>query len=538
MERVIIKKSKVTILTWVVLCGFLLAHFSLAFLLWKKTGEFFMLAGDDAGKAMTAYGFVEDLDFIEMSKTELPPVHPWIVGLGYKMYPDLLLVSSLVNTLFGLGVILVLFFLARKLFPHNDCIILLSVGFITFYPEFIWANLCFQRDSVVRFFILTGIFFWISYIKDKKRIFLLLSATAFLVSTATLYEGWFLTLVFIIFCIKESIVFYREHKRIDFSFIGCIFLSSLYVFWRLYWDYQRYGNPFGYLIVERNQYLYAWASRGFFERLFAYPFHLIEMAPWVFPVAVSMLFLPKRTGRLGWHYLIFVSFGFLVFIISALIQTGYDIHHAQAPLLLYLIAFLPMASFGIVYLLSKLKKKAQYTCIFFLVIMFAVINVPSSFNPPKSELRKQAIQTGLILRLLWQKGDMLPEDRVVLEERVDVADNKLSVECYMLRVFDPRRIISDREWKFVAKNETWTCTAEDNPSTLDLPSDALKAFLRKNGFRIVVVHSDKAAEKLSEIMTQVLKIEEYKFYLFPEDKDLANVIKSRAKQIPSPWLGR
>ena len=108
----------------------------------------------------------------------------------------------------------------------------------------------------------------------------------------------------------------------------------------------------------------------------------------------------------------------------------------------------------------------------------------------------------------------------------------------MLRVFNPKRIISDREWKFVAKNGILTCTSENNPSVFDLPLDELSRYLQENKFRIAVVFSKKVAQKLDNAMFCALNIDEYKFYLFPEDKKLLKTVKSRAEQIPVPWLGR
>lgn len=538
MENPLIRERRSITLMWIFLILLLTARFFLNFMLWDKAGGFFMLTGDDAAKARSAYSWAKDFNFLGQSKTSLPPVYPWIIMLGFKIYPDLLLTPSLINTLFGLGSILILFLLTRRLFPSSNLAVLVTVGFISFHPWFAWSTLGTMRDTVLRFFILMGMFFWISYIKDKRKKWLLFSAIMFFLSTATMYEGWFFTSIFIFFILGEFFIYYRDYKKINYYLLFSIFLSSIYIIWRLYWDYRRYGNPFGYLFIERSEYVYAYQTVGFLKRLISYPKHLIGMAPWVFPTVIIMMFMPKRLGRIGLNYVYFVLSGFIIFIISALIQTGYSPYTPQRALVLFLCLFLPVASFGIASLLAKFKNRVVYLFIILLFIVSSSINALASFKPPESEIRKEALQVGLLLRSIWRHHDISAKDKVILEEMADAKDNRVSIECYTLRLFNPDRIISDRKWKFAKKNRIWTCISDNNPSTFDLPEEALHTYLRKENFRIAIVHSDMVEEKISKIMTYALNIGEYKFYLFPEDRDLSDIIKFRTKHLPVPLLGR
>ena len=211
------RNQKISISFFIALLILVFVRISLSAYLWNKAdGMFILLRGDDMVRALQGFYAIKQFYILAPFSVFVPLIY----GQALKLYPDPFLIPSIINCIFGLGGVLVLFFLARKLFWSNalgrNMVGLLSVGLVIFYPAFIWATLSADRHSVFFFLIFIGLFFWINYLKSRKRVWLLPTAVAFLFSTATMHEGWIYTFVFTIFMLKDAFITYKNTKKIDF----------------------------------------------------------------------------------------------------------------------------------------------------------------------------------------------------------------------------------------------------------------------------------------------------------------------------------
>lgn len=163
----------------------------------------------------------------------------------------------------------------------------------------------------------------------------------------------------------------------------------------------------------------------------------------------------------------------------------------------------------------------------------------ASTRPPKSQMRREAIQLGMLLRSLYSEGKINSKDNILLEQRVEANNNSLAIEPHMLQIFAPGKILFDREWKpILRENNIYICTAEHNPSLFEGSIYKIQDYLQEKKCRLAIVRTDKVRTKIERIMEYVVNIGEYHIYVFPQDKELMRYIRDESKQLPIPWLGR
>ena len=372
------EKQKIFIYIIITLVILFSLRIALGVYLWKRAdGMFILLRGDDMVRALQGF-YAMDKFFLSFlfSTPSSPPfsaLAPLVYGQGLRIYPDCFLIPSVINSIFGLGGVLVLFFLTRKLFGSDaftkNMIGLLSVGMIIFYPAFVWATLSADRHSIFFFLLFVALLFWMSHLRSRKRIWLLLAAVAFLFSTPTMHEGWIYTFVFAIFMLKDVFITYKNSKTIDLFPVVCILIASLYILIRLFQDYHYYGHPLGYML-ERTNYvgsipdslsarlmmhpcllakMFIFPILQLFRpspKIALYPLEIEQLIFAIFVIAVVWwLYRAKRLGGLIFDYTLIVVTLLLVNIMLAII--GVDTVCVQAPrqFIANLFLFLPIASF-------------------------------------------------------------------------------------------------------------------------------------------------------------------------------------------------
>jgi len=539
--------------------------------LWQKGDGFFvLLRGDDVSRVIQGYIGVDSSFFDFFSSMISSPLAPWLYAQGLKIYPNLFLTPSVINTIFGLGGIIVLFFLTRELFGFNgsnkgNMVGLLSVGIAIFYPAFVWATLASDRHSILLFFILTGLFFWVSYMRRRRRILLLFSAFAFMFSTSTMNQPWIYVFVFVIFILKEIIVTYKRFKKIDFFLIGCILIASSWIFQHLYLSYNRYGNSLGY-VISKHHISGGWISlmevtRSHISllskififpilqliwprtRLIGYPLMVERITFYIFLAGLIILTiqLKKKKKKEAFNYFVFII---SVLVVTIITKVAFIRSYVNLPryLLVDFFCFIPFLSFILYEIISKVivrRDFVQFTIIIIIITIFSWVNILASVHPPKSQMRKQTMQLGILLRSLWHNRNMSEKDLVLMEERVEADNFSLAIEPYMFQIFNPDNIKYDREWKpIINKEGIMICDTSDNPSLFEMSINSLQNYLRENNFRIVIVRTEGAKEKVSKIMEHTATIGEYNIYIFPQDKHLGKHIREKSKELPAPWLGR
>ena len=335
---------------------------------------------------------------------------------------------------------------------------------------------------------------------------------------------------------------------------------------RLFFDYHHFGNPLGYILERTNYFGSVPSSLSY--RLFVYPSLLAKM--FIFPIlqlfwpkakiidypliieqvmpfilvfsVICWICYAKRLGRLIFDYTLIVVGLLTVNIMLAII--GVDTVCVPLPRLHFtnLFLFSPIVSFMLYRIIEYIfikKRSFKFVSILFLIGVISIVNILASLNSPKSQMRTEAIQLGVLLRELYLEEKVNKSDNILLEQRVEAENFSLAIEVYMLQIFAPERILFDREWKPVTREDAvMVCTTKDNPSVFEGSIEAIQDYLRENNFRMVIVRTDQAKEKIESIMESTVNIGEYHIYAWPDDKRLMKYVRAKSKQLPTPWLGR
>jgi len=139
---------------------------------WKET-HYITEARNFAEHGFFTYGFLvpySDLPYLEADPSgahgDTFPMISIIVGIAFKIFGVSLLVARTVNILFGLGTIIAMFIMMRKLFKRDD--IALASAFITaILPLYIYFSHNVQLDNAGVFFMLMTVIFYVNWL-DKN----------------------------------------------------------------------------------------------------------------------------------------------------------------------------------------------------------------------------------------------------------------------------------------------------------------------------------------------------------------------------------
>lgn len=459
------------------------------------------------------------------------------MGSALKISPELIFVPAIVNTLFSLGAILVLFFLARDLF-ENELVALASVCLVSFFPWFVWLSLSALSESIFIFFVALSCLFWIRYIKSKRCLFLLFSAIGFLFSTMIRNEGWFFAFVFSLFILKDILVEFKGKKKIKWNLliypvVACFFIPV----WLIYKKYC-YGSAF-FGSTTPLALRVCPGVRSIFSNIFFYPAELVKLSPEIL-ILSTLSFIKLRKFTTFLNFSIFLLLELILVILAASFYVIPCVLPFR-PILINIFLLVPLASFGLFQVI--VRKKVSHLRVFIYLILTMSITALNIHNCYGYNLYtgQQAIKTGVLLKSLSGGGIMTSEDKVILEERTGkepFTGRHKTWECNSIYIFRPDQIIFDRKkWytvQFTEKKDSVLETA-GNPSIFGLPLPALKNYLKEKNLKVAVIHSESIAQKLNQIMDFVVKIGEYNFYVFPEDKLLFQEIKAKAQEILENW---
>ena len=112
-----------------------------------------------------------------------PPLYPFLIGLVWKLGLDGETAARFVSFLSGLGVVILLFLLSRKL--HGSGISLVVLAFASVFPGLVNSSTAALAESTTLLFLVSGTYFLLPLLEDWKLRDLILSATPFSLSVWT-----------------------------------------------------------------------------------------------------------------------------------------------------------------------------------------------------------------------------------------------------------------------------------------------------------------------------------------------------------------
>ena len=170
---------------WIILALFIVLGFALRFYHvnypvvgyhnWKTT-HYITEARNFAREGFFKYGF-----FVPMRDTMATPNEPSdgqhydtfptisiVVGLFFKIFGESLIVARLVNIFFSLGSVVLFYMLIKKLFD-NESLALASAFLAAINPLYVFFSHNVQMVNPGLFFMLTGAYFYATWVKDKMK---------------------------------------------------------------------------------------------------------------------------------------------------------------------------------------------------------------------------------------------------------------------------------------------------------------------------------------------------------------------------------
>ena len=507
--------------------------------LFKSVNGFTLFGGDSCSRVLMAWKWAKNPTLLPLNQDWLS-LPFWIMGLGFKIFPDPVLVPPVINTLFSLGSIYVLFKISRVLFPEDIGVAILTSGVAAFHPFFIWIGLSGLSEPPYYFLVLLGIFFWIKYIKEERGLFLIFASLTFLLSTGFRYEAWFFTFIFSCLILKEIIFRLKKNNLFNWTLFCSMIMAWSFVFYWLVVQKIKFGNPFFFLLHQRNMAAAEPVTIGLTRIDMLKSFLMRSFGFFRLPVlliAVFGIIRSSKPSRPISDYVVFIVLQFLILTFCYSIGMGGSWIEKVTAITLLLI--LPLFSHGIFKLIPTHNRnfKTAITCL--LISFFILVNIVRySYDPKLSltscqrEARKYSRQCAMFVRVLYKTRVLQKDDKILLEDLLEGPD---IYEGYFVRIVAPDRIVRDRREKYIFRNRQAYLDTENNPSEFDFPAEVLKDFFTKGNFKAAIAVSKEAKEKLSRIMDRVVTIGMYTIYVRRENRELALKAKRLFTEIKAGW---
>jgi len=474
-----------------------------AWLFQGRGGGFFAPHGDEVARAAIGYQLCPGRDFppgsIFRHWRNAPgpfphkvwcPLQFFLIALAYTLTGDLLISPFVVNSLFAAGALAFLYATIRKASPRNPWLALAGAAAYAALPAVKVVDISGLDQTILNFFLIAGVFFWVRA-TPTNFVWLLAASVAFLLASATRFEGWFGAAIFAGWILLRMIAprpAFPRRRLITPMVISLLFI----VVWSA-WQAAHFGRLeyFSYhraeALLGRDK-LFLEKSAG--EKIAFYPRLLVRSSPAVAIFALVGLACFRRLSRPARLVAIFALAEFLILTVSAF-SVGVP-HGAERLLATNLLLFLPVAVAGLEALIELLLKKRASSVAAILVLVFAAFSarsVPSSLH---NSIPDEIFRIGRFLERSAVDGTIGPGERVYVEyagvgEGREWDTQKISLFAPALAVTNPRF--------------SW-----------DESGEWISARMKEDRIALAVVWSEGARKRLPEFMRELLVSGPYTVY--------------------------
>lgn len=488
------------------LCTIIGLRAILSIFLWNHSGGFFWLTGDDASRMAMAYYWSQGRFFFNAPDNPFwLPLGTWVHGLALIFMDDPLVTSSVVNSIFSMASIVLIWKITQTLFPNIPFCPPLAAGIFAFCPLLIWLGLSGLSEPIFHFFMLMGIYFMLFADRHRQPRAYLYSSIGFLGASAIRYEAWILVAAFALFCaldFKQS-----THKL---TILMSVAVAGVFVPIWLYWQWSTYGD---YLHFVRF-FTTTSAALG----VSPYVRLLWEIAPLDLLLALLGIVMSVRL-RNNWRYLGFIAFFYFFFVVAmrGVVAANYPIRNLTS----VFIVLIPYAAYGLQAIAMKLR--VYRTVIIYLAILAYVVG-----GTVQSLGYSLQARDGVVRIAIWSRriirAELLGEGLKILVEARRRGPNggpkekDIVWDSLFLHAVNPGRIVYDRLGNWIYKDGEWVMNELENPSILDGPSGEVEKRLRLQKIRIVIAYSRPVWRVLEAFMKPVYQWKEYRIYTWPDDE--------------------
>jgi hypothetical protein len=458
-----------------------------------------------------------------------------------KLYPNLVNAPPVLNSILGLGSIVLICLIANALLKSR--LLSLAVACVTaFQPIMVWLSLSGLADGMGIFAALVGVFGWVRYRFTGAVWLAILSAAGFLCATAVKTEyaafaaGFALLAGFEAWRLRGSV-----KSRI---LIACIPLAGLFMIIYMIWWKMLSGSFMGFSIAFRANYENTWIAAltptplsrfGFFPKM------LWQNWPiWISLACIGLVSMAlRREMRRSLADLIIFS----VLPLGALCLTSMSIgvpdnlgpgpRHVAVYMALLLIP--AMYVFSVPALFGKTNMGTVSGLALVGVAIWSVtMGIPQSIIV-KIQSPPVAVQLGRTIAGWWDSGVIGGQDKVFFEpghNSIHPSTLATWVDTLTVSVFNPEGTIVDDGQ--LSGNFKWLWR-QPILNALLLPPKSLVNIMRREHIRAAVVHSPAAANTLAPFMSLAGQYGDYSLFVPAGDERLKEAVSRSIKQAPH-WL--
>ncbi len=483
------------------LCMILGLRAILTIVLWNHSGGFFLLTGDDASRTAMAYYWSQAPFFNLPGNPAWLPLGTWVHGMALKFLNDPLVTSSVVNSSFSIGSIVVIYRITETLFPEDPFPPVLAAAIVGFSPLLIWLGLSGLSEPIFHFCSLVGVLFWLLANRDKEPRLYVYSSIGFLAASMVRFEAWILVAVFGVFCLFDCT---RSKNRL--RILGSAAVAGGFIPVWLYWEWYTYGDVFRFLkfydihLGESGITQYVWL--------------LWENSPTVVLLALAGIVMSLRHKKGTERYLLFITGFFLGFIMTtkAALTTNFPIRNLTSVFML----LIPYAGYGTYSAVVKLPLARML--IPMIMLAYMSVGAIQSFSY-KFQARDELVKTAIWSRHVIKAGLLDEGGEILLEARHGGAEERDVVwDSLFLHAVNPGKIRYDRRAEWIWRDSDWVINESDNPSILDGTAGDVGRRLRGQNVRLVIAYSRPVRKVLDSIMMPIADWKEYWIYTWRDDE--------------------
>ncbi len=320
------------------------------------------------------------------------PLDPIIIAIFFRIFGQTLRVARLVEIIFSLGSIIMLYLFIKELF-ENERLALLTSFLAAINPLFVFFSHNIQLVNSALFFMLLGLYFYAKWLKDIKRFKNIYLAALFIAISAMTKYTFIVIVIPILFSFPYKKIF-KNPKKFYNMFIISLLIACIFPAWFFYSEVVVKQQTIGYLLTnETAKSSYSLGSlidfgiigdKAFWQTLRAYAadnftllgvnLSIIGSILLAYVVFIKNNKTEKYKFMFGYFFSIFVFLFVMGFKLS-----GHNYHQFPiAPYILFAIAFL--AEFLSTNINQFIADKKLHNIIFVVisVLIIGILWVPST----------------------------------------------------------------------------------------------------------------------------------------------------------------
>ncbi|MBL1215824.1 MAG: phospholipid carrier-dependent glycosyltransferase [Ignavibacteriae bacterium] len=360
---------------------------------------FFSISADESDRSIQAYNWAIGNPVYDASWL---PLHRIILGIGFKVLPDIFWLPRFINYFFGILLLPLMAWLSQSLFHSKKNTILSTLLVCFFFPRIILSSVP-LTESIFITFIISGIALFVNWLTAKQNLYLILASVLFLLGSAIRYEGWIFSASFGLL-VTYLLISKNYNIGIKYYFVILVIISSFPVYW-LYYHSIESGGAFSFLYSATDN--YTSSHGGSFKKQFLnslFPqFTFQNLVSLNFLGLIPFFFLLKKDMKIKLFSIIVLT-SFSIMVLATSIGKALPSHNFWRIPAVWSFILIPFTAYFLLNI-NEYYKKPKPQIKYLLLILFIVFNLlMTSYEVNKrSSFTEVQIQTGKYLEKILDR---------------------------------------------------------------------------------------------------------------------------------------